>query len=101
MLSKPVTSRARAEPDSWDTERTADKLPNEYHRLSDPQILPVIRPTWQLELNRSWQELLQRVGLEGRADERVKTYSLGMKQRLGIAQSMLGNGFFAILYDRF
>lgn len=36
-------------------------------------------------------ELLQRVGLEGRADERVKTYSLGMKQRLGIAQSMLGH----------
>lgn len=35
--------------------------------------------------------LLQRVGLEGRADERVKTYSLGMKQRLGIAQSMLGH----------
>ncbi|CAH8713149.1 ATP-binding cassette domain-containing protein [Paenibacillus thiaminolyticus] len=36
-------------------------------------------------------ELLQRVGLEGRADESVKTYSLGMKQRLGIAQSMLGH----------
>lgn len=37
------------------------------------------------------KELLERVGLENRGDDKVKTYSLGMKQRLGIAQSMLGN----------
>ncbi|WP_226002446.1 ABC transporter ATP-binding protein [Paenibacillus sp. BJ-4] len=37
------------------------------------------------------EELLERVGLDLRGDDRVKTYSLGMKQRLGIAQSMLGN----------
>ncbi|MBN3524493.1 ABC transporter ATP-binding protein [Paenibacillus apiarius] len=36
------------------------------------------------------KNLLESVGLESRGDDRVKTYSLGMKQRLGIAQAMLG-----------
>ncbi|AHM68479.1 ABC transporter ATP-binding protein [Paenibacillus polymyxa] len=36
------------------------------------------------------EELLTKVRLEKRGDDKVKTYSLGMKQRLGIAQSMLG-----------
>ncbi len=35
--------------------------------------------------------LLRRVGLMDRADDRFHTYSLGMKQRLGIACSLLGN----------
>jgi ABC-2 type transport system ATP-binding protein len=34
-------------------------------------------------------EVLQRVGLEGRDDEPVKDFSLGMKQRLGIAAALL------------
>lgn len=37
------------------------------------------------------QELLERVGLGDRGNDRVKGYSLGMKQRLGIAQALLGN----------
>ncbi|WP_145048549.1 ABC transporter ATP-binding protein [Paenibacillus xylanexedens] len=36
-------------------------------------------------------KLLERVGLQGRGDDKVKGYSLGMKQRLGIAQALLGN----------
>lgn len=36
------------------------------------------------------EKLLTTVGLEKRGDDKVRTYSLGMKQRLGIAQSMLG-----------
>ncbi|MFB5660289.1 ABC transporter ATP-binding protein [Alteribacillus sp. HJP-4] len=37
------------------------------------------------------EEVLKAVGLSERGDDKIKTYSLGMKQRLGIAQSLLGN----------
>ena len=36
-------------------------------------------------------ELLDKVGLLQRANDRYQTYSLGMKQRLGIAYALLGN----------
>ena len=35
-------------------------------------------------------ELLERVGLSTAADKRIKTYSKGMRQRLGLAQALLG-----------
>ena len=35
--------------------------------------------------------LLDRVGLSGRGDHKFRTYSLGMKQRLGLAYSLLGD----------
>ena len=38
--------------------------------------------------NRS-QELLETVGLEEKGKKKIKTYSGGMKQRLGIAQALL------------
>ena len=40
---------------------------------------------------------LARVGLADRADERVKTYSLGMRQRLGVARSLLADPELLIL----
>jgi len=36
-------------------------------------------------------DLLERVGLQTAANQRVATYSKGMRQRLGLAQALLGN----------
>jgi ABC-2 type transport system ATP-binding protein len=42
-------------------------------------------------------ELLSTVGMTERADDKVKRYSMGMRQRLALAQAMLGNPRMLIL----
>lgn len=42
-------------------------------------------------------EVLELVGLAGRGGDKVRTYSHGMKQRLGIAQALLGRPQFVLL----
>jgi len=39
---------------------------------------------------REISEVLERIGLAGRQHDRVVTYSMGMKQRLGVGRAMLG-----------
>ncbi len=43
------------------------------------------------------EEVIQQVGLKGRENDKVKAYSHGMKQRLGLAQVILHNPDFIIL----
>ncbi|SHJ40624.1 ABC-type multidrug transport system, ATPase component [Clostridium cavendishii DSM 21758] len=49
------------------------------------------------EQRKKVSEVLEIVSLESRADDKVSTYSLGMKQRLGIAQALLNNPKIIIL----
>ena len=49
------------------------------------------------EARKKSDELLKLVGLEDVADKKIKTYSGGMKQRVGIAQALLNNPKLLIL----
>lgn len=61
-----------------------------YPALTGNQNLKVLAKIGGFSLDRI-PELLELVGLGGRGDSKYKTYSLGMKQRLGIAASLLPN----------
>jgi ABC-2 type transport system ATP-binding protein len=65
-----------------------------YWRLSARQNLEYWAALYKLPRRlgrRRAQELLERVGLAERADERVETYSRGMKQRLHLARGLIGD----------
>ena len=56
-----------------------------FHNLKYFQMISGGGPERELE------SLIDRVGLAGRGDDLFRTYSLGMKQRLGIAYALLGD----------
>ncbi|MFO7617985.1 MAG: ABC transporter ATP-binding protein [Bacteroidales bacterium] len=61
-----------------------------YNYLSARKNLQILGKLSQVsDLNRRVDEVLDQVGLLDRADSRVGTFSQGMKQRLGIAQTIL------------
>ena len=60
-----------------------------YNQLSGREVLEYFSKLKRAPLQEI-QPLLERVGIEHAADRRVKTYSKGMRQRLGLAQALLG-----------
>ncbi len=60
-----------------------------YEQLSGREVLDFFARLKRVD-RRQVGELLERVGLGAAAKRRVKTYSKGMRQRLGLAQALLG-----------
>jgi ABC-2 type transport system ATP-binding protein len=67
-----------------------------YPALSGAENLKVLATLGGFPIERV-EELIGAVGLEGRGHSKYKTYSLGMKQRLGIAAALLPNPKILIL----
>jgi ABC-2 type transport system ATP-binding protein len=65
--------------------------------LTGRENLTVIAAAREPEAHGRIDGALARVGLAQRADERVKRYSLGMRQRLGVARSLLADPELLIL----
>lgn len=69
--------------------------------IEEPKFYPYLSGLTNLKVARSYfpnkisdqrvDEMIELVGLKGRENDRVSTYSQGMRQRLGIAQAMLNN----------
>jgi ABC-2 type transport system ATP-binding protein len=65
--------------------------PSFYPYLSGRENLRSLAATGAQTSNGRIEELLELVGLRDRARDKVQTYSLGMKQRLGIAAALLSD----------
>jgi ABC-2 type transport system ATP-binding protein len=71
--------------------------PRFHGHLTGRENLSVIAAAREPEAHDRIDGALARVGLSQRADERVKRYSLGMRQRLGVARSLLADPELLIL----
>jgi ABC-2 type transport system ATP-binding protein len=71
--------------------------PRFHGHLTGRENLSVIAAAREPEAHDRIEGALARVGLADRADERVKRYSLGMRQRLGVARSLLADPELLIL----
>ena len=69
-----------------------------FHRfLTGRENLAITAAARGLEAQARIDGVLDRVGLSDRAGDRVKSYSLGMRQRLGVARALLGDPELLIL----
>src|SRR5919106_7104239 len=71
--------------------------PRFHGHLTGRENLSVIAAARERDAHDRIDGALARVGLSGRADDRVKRYSLGMRQRLGVARSLLADPELLIL----
>jgi ABC-2 type transport system ATP-binding protein len=71
--------------------------PRFHGHLTGRENLRIIAAAREPEAHDRIDGALARVGLSERADERVKRYSLGMRQRLGVARSLLADPALLIL----
>lgn len=71
--------------------------PRFHGHLTGRQNLAVIAAARGRESFACIDDVLERVGLAARADDRVKAYSMGMRQRLGIARCLLADPELLIL----
>lgn len=71
--------------------------PHFHGHLTGRENLTVIAAAREPEAHARIDGALARAGLSQRADERVKRYSLGMRQRLGVARSLLADPELLIL----
>jgi ABC-2 type transport system ATP-binding protein len=65
--------------------------------LSGRENLSIVAAARERGAHTRIDEVLRRVGLSERADDRAKSYSLGMRQRLGVARALLGDPELLIL----
>lgn len=73
------------------------EMPQLYPYLSGMKNLKLFASFYNKSATRRIKQIVKLVGMENRINDKVSTYSLGMKQRLGIAQALLGKPKLLIL----